>query len=153
MATGYGVLAGNNGRIVVVLSRACTLTKAEILALLADAGLDPTIISFVEPGDIAKWGELDGTSVVMPLDDNICDAPEFESLGRQCAAAGARVIILFGPECHYDGLHPVADKYGTQCDWSAESLKGCVGGATDAPRDPVGKPAERPEAREVICRR
>lgn len=153
MAIGYEVLTGKNGRIVVVLYPTCTISKADIMALLAEGGLDLTIVEFVEPDNIADCGDLGGTSVIIPLDDAICDRPELESVGRLCGTAGARVVILFGSECSYDGLHPVADKYGTQCDWSADRLKGCVEGKADAPRDPGGKLAERSEAREVICRR
>ena len=151
MATGYEVLEGKCGRVLVVLHRNCRITKAEILALLTEAGVDPATVTFVEPEGIAKCGDLSDATAIIPLDDAVCDEPELESVGRHCGTAGAEVVVLFGPDCNYKGLHPIAAGYGTQCDWSAERLKGCVAGEGDAPRDPAGKLTERPAPREVKC--
>ncbi len=153
MAKGYEVLVGKGGRLLVVLHRACQITKGEILALLAEAGIDPATVTFVEPEGVAECGDLGDAAVIIPLDDVACDKPELESVGRQCGTAGARVVVLFGPACSFKGLHPIADRYGTQCDWSAERLNGWIGGEEDVPRDPTGNSAKRPAAREVVCRR
>jgi hypothetical protein len=153
MATGYDVFTVKSGRIVVVLHPTCTISKQDILALLVEGGFDQSVVTFVEPANIIECGDLSGVPVIVPLDDAICDLPELESIGRQCGAADARVVILFGPECSYEGLHPIAEKYGTQCDWSADRIKGCVEGESEAPRDAAGERAQRSEAREVVCRR
>lgn len=153
MATDFEVIPGQDGAVVVVLHPACNIAKEDILALLAEMGIEPAKVSFVQHEEIAECGDLDDTPVIIPVDNGTCELPELEAVGRQCGTAGGRVIVLFGPECGYDGLHPVADKYGTQCDWSAERLKGCVSGGADAPRDSGGAPADRPEAHEVKCRK
>ncbi len=153
MANEYELIPGKDGVIVVVLHPACKISKEDILALLAEMRIDPANVRFVEPEGVPGCGDLDGTPVVIPVDDGTCDLPEIVGVGRQCGTSGGRVVVLFGPECGYQGLHPVADKYGTQCDWSADRLKGCVSGGADAPRDSGGAPADRSEPHEVKCRK
>jgi hypothetical protein len=153
MATDYEVILGNDGKVIVVLHPACKITRDDILALLGEMGIDSAKVSFVEPDGLAGCGELDGSPVIIPIDNGTCELPELEGVGRQCGTAGGRVIVLFGPDCSYDGLHPIADKYGTQCDWSADRLKGCISGGVDAPRGADGTPADRPTPHEVKCRK
>ena len=152
MAMGYEVLTGKDKRVVVVLHRTCRIAKEDILALLAETGIDPSDVTFVEPENIADSGELDGTPVIIPIDDGTCELAELEGVGRYCGTSGGRVIVLFGPDCHYDGLHPIADKDGTQCDWSAAHLKGCIAGDEDSPQGPAGTPVDWSAASEVKCR-
>ena len=151
MAADYEVIPGKDGVVIVVLHRACKIAREDILALLSEAGIDPAKVKFVEPEDVPDCDGLEGATVIIPVDDDTCELPELEDVGRQCGTAGGGVVVLFGPDCGYEGLHPIADKYGTQCDWSPDGLKDSISDGADAPRDSSGRPAERPDAHEVKC--
>lgn len=153
MAEEYNVTLGNDGKVVVMLSPACKVGKEEILALLRELGWDASNVVFVEPDQVGECGDLKKVPVIIPIDEAICDLPELNEAGRQCGNAGGHLIVLFGPGYSYEGLHPIADKYGTQCGWSADQLKDCISGEANPPRDAAGAPAERSEAREVKCKK
>lgn len=152
MATEYQ-LRIDNGQVVVVLDQHCQISRDELLALLAEAGINPDDVIFVEPDALAELGDLAGVPVIIPVDDDTCELPQIETAGRQGGTSGGRVVVLFGPDCQFEGLHPVAANYGTQCHWSPEAVRGCVSGDADQPRDATGKPAEWAGAQEVKCRR
>lgn len=151
MATEGDFLNERNVRVIVLLHPSCSVTRDELLALLSEMGIDSAQVTIIEPADIGECGDIDGTPVIIPLDDGNCSAPELEAVARQCGAAGGRVTVLFSPDCAFEGLHPIADKYGSQCDWSAVRLKGCISGDDDNPRGATGAPTTWSEASEVKC--
>jgi len=153
MSSDYQVATTQEGRIIVLLHPDCEIGRDEVLALLRELGVDASTVTFVEPDRIADCGDLEGAPVIIPIDNGSCDIPELENAARYCGDAGGRVAVLFGSGYSYEGLHPIADKYGTQCGWSIDQLRDCVFGDVDAPRDATGRPADRSEAREVKCRR
>ena len=88
----------------------------------------------------------------MPIDQACYDAPEIDAAGRQCGQAGGRVIVLFGEAFPYEGLHPVAEKYGTQCGWSSDQLDALIKNPDlTPPRGGDGTPVTRPKSEQVKC--
>ncbi|MDT2022303.1 hypothetical protein [Methylocella sp. CPCC 101449] len=151
MAEGYDVIVGKNGRVFVVLHPACKITKEEILGLLGEMGIDPSLVIFLLPGEVDKCVEISDASVIIPVDTGTSDLLELEEAGRYSGQAGGRVVVLFGKSFPYEDLHPIAKKYGTQCGWSAEQLKVCISGKADEPRSGAGTPVSRPNASQVKC--
>jgi hypothetical protein len=153
MADGFEIHELKDGRVLVVLHPTCAITKEAILALLAEMGIHEKAVIFLSPEDVAEHcTELGNVPVVIPVDQACCDAPELEAAGRQCGQAGGRVMVVFGNNFAYEGLHPIAEKYGNQCGWSASQLEGCANGPKAAsPHSSAGRPITRPEAKQVEC--
>lgn len=153
MANDYTVTKAADGALIVVLHSECKISRDEILALLRELGLDTTNVTFVDPDQVAQCDGLESTPVIIPVDEATCDLPALDQAGRHCGQAGGRVIVLFGPDYPYNDLHPIADKYGTQCGWSPDQLKVRISGETDEPLSGSGAPVDRPVGREVKCRK
>lgn len=153
MATEADLPDEQDNKVIVLLHPNCSVTTDDLLALLSASGIDPAPVTIVEPADVGECGDIDCTPVIIPLDDGICNDPELETVARQCGAAGGRVTVLFSPDCTFQGLHPIADKYGTQCDWSAVRLKTCISGDVEIPHDATATPTAWSEASEVKCGR
>jgi hypothetical protein len=152
MANEVQVLNSSTGRVFVIFDDACTISREKILELLRDADVDPSAVVFLETENLELLSELDGMPVVFPVDQATCELPELERAARQCNQLGGHVILVFGEYFPYSGLHPIADKYGTQCGWSAVALKNHIAGEDgDNPRDAFGAPVRRPEAGQVKC--
>lgn len=152
MSKGFEALETRDGRVFVILHPACTASKDDILKLLEDAGIDREQVTFVEPEDARDLTQLEEATVLIPLNGKTCDLSELEDVGRQCGQAGGRVIVIFEDGFAYRDLHPIADKYGTQCSWSGEDLERCVSGKDpDKPSDSEGKPVSRSGAKQVDC--
>lgn len=149
MAQEYDVTVGNDGKVVVVLHPGCKIGRVEILALLEDAGFDPSQIIFLEAPEGPDCGDLSAATVIIPVDDDSGDLPELDNAGR----CSGQVVVLLGPGCSLEGLHPLARKYGTQCGWSANQLKGCVSNGGEPPRDASGDEASWDQPRQVICKK
>lgn len=140
------------GRVLVILHPTCAITKEAILALMAEFGIDEAAVVFLLPEEAANCGDIEDVAVVIPIDQANCDAPELEVAGRQCGQAGGRVVILFGEDFPFEGLHPVAEKFGTQCGWSADRLEACLTSPDLAPpRSSGGAPVARPLSEQVKC--
>lgn len=153
MADDFEVHKMKNGNVIVVLHPTCALTKKAILVLLAELGIDESAVIFLLPTEVSEHsGSIGDLPVVIPVDEASCDLPELEATARQCAQAGGRVIVLFGDDFAYEGLHPIADKYGSQCAWVPSDLQECFKAPVSAaPRASSGKPVARPEANQVKC--
>lgn len=152
MPEDFEVREAKDGRVLVILHPACSIGRAAILALLGELGIDETAVTFIEPENSAECRELDDVPVIVPIDLTSCDAPELDEAGRACSNAGGRVIILLGETFPYKGVHPIAEKYGTQCGWSAKQLGDCLQGpALPDPRSGDGKPLARPGPKQVKC--
>lgn len=141
-----------DGRILVILHPDCTITREAILALFAELGISATAVVFLPPEEVDQHCvNLDDVPVVIPVDPVICDASELDVAGRQCGQGGGRVIVLIGEEFPYQGLHPIAKKYGTQCGWSADGLGDCIKSSESVARDARGAEVTRPTANQVKC--
>ena len=153
MAEGLEIKKLKDGRVLVLLHPLCAITKEAILALLAELGIDPAIVIFLLPSEAAEQcTDIDDVPVIVPIDSACHDAPELVIAGRQFGQAGGCVVILSGDGFSYQGLHPVAEGYGTQCGWSAEALKSCIDGlGSAAPRDSDGRLIARSESIQVKC--
>jgi hypothetical protein len=152
MADGFEAKKGPDGRIFVVLHSDCKISREQILDLLIGMGADPALIVFVDPEEFCAIAELQDAPVIFPLDEVCCDAAELDEAARHCGQAGGSVIAVFGEGFPYKGLHPIAEKYGTQCGWSAEALKKKVAGDdSDGPIDGTGDKPSRPTAGQVNC--
>lgn len=152
MPDDFEICRTEDGRVFVILHPSCAISKEAILALLAELGVDEATVVFLLPEDIANCSGIDDVPVVIPIDEASCDAPELDAASRQCGQAGGRVIILFGEAFPYEGLHPVAEKYGTQCGWSAAQLDACLKGPDLAPPSSSGgTPVTWPKPEQVKC--
>lgn len=152
MPDDFEIRRTEDGRVFVVLHPVCTISKEAILALLAELNVEEKDVVFLLPEDVADCSGIDDMPMVIPIDQASCDAPELDTAGRQCGQAGGRVIILFGDKFPYEGLHPVAEKYGTQCGWSAVQLDACVKRPDLAPpTSSGGTPVTRPKSQQVKC--
>lgn len=147
----YDIVMGLGGRVFVLLHRGCKIAQDKILALLQELGVDASQVTFVEPDQLSDNASLEQACLIIPIDQEPCDLPEVDNAGRTCGQAGGRVVVLFGPDYSHDGLHPIAEKYGTQCGWSADQLKDCIIGGADAPRTASGAPAKRSRVGQVNC--
>ena len=154
MADGYKVVKGENGRVLVILHPAITIDRDLILELLAQAGIDPASVIFVEPAE-ASEADANDRCVVVPVDQAVCDDPELAEATRRCAQSGSGVVVLFGQGFEYSGLHPIAAGYGTQCGWSSEELRPRLAEGDDTstgPTNTAGAAVDRPRAEQVNCR-
>ena len=141
-----------DGHVLVILHPACAISRDAILALLAEIGIDLAAVTFLQPDEVATCSVIDGTPVVIPVDQACSNAPELDTAGRQCGQAGGGVIVLFGEDFSYTGLHPIAEKYGNQCGWSPDQLDVCLREpVATVPRTSGGIPLQRPQSEQVKC--
>ena len=152
MPDDFEIRRTEGGRVLVILHPACTISKEAILELLAELGIDEAAVTFLLPEEAADCAGIDDMPVVIPIDQASCDAPDLDAASRQCGQAGGRVIILFGEAFPYEGLHPIAEKYGTQCGWSADQLDACMKNPDlTPPCISDGTPVVRPKSDQVKC--
>ena len=153
MAEGFEALETQGGRVVVILHPGCTASREEILDLLEQAGVDSSNVTFVIPGEACELSGLETATIVIPLNADSCEAPELEDAGRHCGQAGGNVVVIIEKGFGYPGLHPIAEKYGTQCSWSADDLERCISseGAAAEPSDSEGNPVSRSGGKQVNC--
>ena len=152
MAEGFEALETQDGRVVVVLHPGCTASREEILDLLEQAGVDRSKVTFVSPEEACELSGLEAATIVILLNAENYEAPELEDTGRHCGQAGGNVVVIIEGGSDYPGLHPIAEKYGTQCSWSAADLERCISneGAAE-PSDSEGKPVSRSGGKQVNC--
>lgn len=152
MAEGFEALETQDGRVVVVLHPGCTATREEILDLLEQSGVDRSNVTFVSPEEACELSDLEAATIIIPLNAESYDAPELENAGRHCGQAGGTVVVIIEGGFGYPGLHPIAEKYGTQCSWSADDLERCISseGAAE-PSDSEGRPVSRSGGKQVNC--
>ena len=137
---------------VIVVREGCAVSEEHVQKLLSDAGLD--LADFAIEDDDSCLTELDPTDlpVVVVIDETVCDDEELEVIARRFASAGASIIAVFARQFEYEGMHPIAEKYGTQCAWSpmelAEKIKNPQ---QSAPTDTTGSHVERARAKQVNC--
>lgn len=152
MAAEFDVELDSEGRVIVILHADCQISKDEILALLRESGVDIEKVTFCDPGGELSELDLENTSTIIPLDAETCDLPELEVAALRCSDAGGRVVAVFGPIFSYEGMHPIADKYGTQCGWSPSDLASCIAGPDGGPvLDVTGTEVQRPTPNQVKC--
>lgn len=152
MSDANEVVVAEKNRVVVLTSPGSTPADDEIVALLTACDVDPEAVTFVDPCETENLEDLEGVPVIVAIDQNTCDAPELEQGARSCAQAGGSVIVVFGDGFQFDGLHPIAADYGTQCGWSPEQLGPRLKADPDcAPLTPSGDPVDRSAARPVKC--
>jgi len=153
MPKSFELRSGEGGRVIVILHPACAISREAILALLAQLDIEPSSVVFVLSEEAEALGDLQGVPVIFPIDQPICDTPELDLAGRQCAQAGARVIVLLGEDLAYEGLHPIAEKYGTQCGWAADQLDTCLSShsAPAPPKSSSGVLVARSKSQQVKC--
>ncbi|WP_298330391.1 hypothetical protein [Asticcacaulis sp.] len=154
MPSDFNIYKKSDGRVIVIIHSACAISIETILALLMEAGVDKEKVTFLRPdevGDCVGIGMAD-LPVVIPVDQENCESSELDIAGRLCGQAGGRVIVLFGEAFPYTGLHPIADKYGNQCGWSADELTALLQKPEFAPpRDSSSAPVTRPHPSQVKC--
>jgi len=152
MSEDFEIRKAKDGRVIVVLHPRCATTKEAVLSLLSELGIEATDVDFLLPDEAANCTGIDDMPVVVLIDEADCDAPELDRASQQCAQAGGRVIVLFDKSFAYDGLHPIADKYGTQCGWSGDQLDACIKNEDLAPpRSSDGSKVSRPKTEQVKC--
>ena len=152
MPDDFEIRKTEDGHVIVILHPACTISKNAILALLAELGIDEMAVVFLLPEDVVNRVNIADLPVVIPIDEAVCDAKELDAAGRQCGQAGGCVIILLGKGFPYKGLHPIAEKYGTQCGWFADKLGDCLKSPCSAPPSGSdGTEIPRPKHEPVKC--
>lgn len=143
-----------NGRVLVLRHPACTIPKDEILGLLQSASVDVTTVLFVEPTAIHE-NDIDpgNDRCLIPVDAEACEDLTIVNAGRQCAQSGCPVVVVFAEGFAYQGLHPVANGYGTQCGWSAGDVRDRLTGIVEiaTPVDASGSPIDREDVNQVKC--
>jgi hypothetical protein len=149
MTNDYSVTKGPGDQLYVLLHRGCKVARAEILALLQEAGFDPSQIIFLDAAEDVDCDALGGVPLIIPVDDESGDLPELDHAGR----CSGRVVVLLGPGCSFEGLHPLARKYGTQCGWSADRVKRCVSNDAETPQNAAGAAVHWDKPKPVICRK
>lgn len=149
MKDNFETASGAKGQVFVLLHARCQIGREEILTLLVKAGFDPSQIIFLDAADNPDCSGLGSASLIIPVDDESGDLPELDHAGR----CSGRVVVLLGPTCSIEGLHPLAKKYGTQCEWSADHLKDCVSDKGSPPRDASGSDARWDDPKQVNCRK
>lgn len=139
-------------RMFLVLLAGCGVEKETVLALLVQAGLAVEDVEIIALDDLLQRDDIDDAVVLVPVDAAVCDAPELDQLGRQCGSAGADFVILLAPEFHFPRLHPVTEKWGTQCGWSVRDLAACLPqGGTAPPRSSSGTRLRQSQHRSTRC--
>jgi len=152
MGKGFETLMVGNGRVIVILHVGCTVSKDDILNLLNAVGIDPEMVTFVEPKVPINLGVIGESTVLIPVNEETCDSLELDNAGLQCGQAGHQVIVILEPGFAFSGLHPIAEKYGTQCGWSADGLRTCLSKTEhDEPTNSGGTRVPRASAKQVDC--
>lgn len=149
MKDNFDMVGGAKRQIFVLLHPGCGIGREEVLSLFVKAGFDPSQIIFLDAADNPDCSGLGSAPLIIPVDDGSGDLPELDHAGR----CSGRVVVLLGPTCSIEGLHPLAKKYGTQCGWSADQLKDCVSDEGSPPRDASGSDARWDDTKQVNCRK
>jgi len=152
MADGFLLKKSKNGQVFVILHHDCKISKQEIMELLSNSGVSAELISFLTLEEADSVEKLDNVPIIIPLDITVCDLPELENAARSCGSAGGQVITVFGPNFSYDGLHPIAEKYGNQCGWASDDLATCISGnKSEKPKSSTGDDVGRGKKSQVDC--
>ena len=152
MSGEYKIFMEQGGKIIVVLHPTCKITKAEILALLVECSFEEKDIFFMQSDMVKSEYNFDDQIVILPIDENIYENPDLELVARNCANGGATVVTVLGSGISYDGLHPIADKYGPQSNWSSEQLQSCIGTPLiTTPKSSSGGEIQRGDKDPVKC--
>lgn len=152
MSDAYDVVVADDGRVVVLIHPNLTIDREKVVALLVECGTDPSNISFVDPAELEHVDDLNGVPIIVPIDKSMCDEPGIEDGARHCAQSGGSVIVVFCEGFEFEGLHPIAADYGTQCGWSPDQLAPRLKPQADCPPlQPSGEPVGRSSARPVKC--
>ena len=144
--------SGKNARIVIVRRIGCKISAESIQNLLDKTGASFADIIFVE--DVSELDDLElADSVVLILiDQDGLDDPVNDEVAGTCIDQGADVIAVFGDGVAYQGMHPIAEKCGNQCTWSAEDLLDKIcNPKTAKPTAPTGAKPERDREKPVKC--
>lgn len=152
MVENFSVIGVSPERVVVILHPICKISREEIIKLLEAAGVDVSIVEFIEPGLIENCEELSGVPIIIPVDDENLDDKTLEQAAGFCATIGGGIIVLCGDEVDDTKLHPIARMYGTQIGWSPENMSGCLTNPKQAnPKDSTGETIVRPKSNPVRC--
>lgn len=152
MSEDYKVFKQAGGKITIVLHPTCEITKEDILILLGKCGFKEKDIFFILSDDLNSEYEFNDQTIILPLDENVHDNPELEQTAMHCANGGGTLVTLLGTAVSYDGLHPIAEKYGTQCNWDAVELKAFVTSPlTTVPISSSGVEIQRGDKDPVKC--
>jgi len=139
-------------KVIVVILKECKIGKEAIIELLRLAGIAEANIEFFNEDTLLECPDLSDTAVIIPISSEVCELSTLDDVGRHLANAGGRVVALIGDGFDYEGLHPIAEKYGTQVGWSPLRIKECISSSKPIePTDPAGKPITRPKGRQVDC--
>jgi hypothetical protein len=154
MVDGYEAVITKSGRVLVLRHPDCTIPQDAILDLLRSAGVDVITVLFAELTTILD-NDIDPNNdrCLIPIDAKVCEDPSILDAGRQCAQSGCPVVVVFAEGFEYQGLHPVANGYGTQCGWSADDLRDRLTGLieTATPVDAFGSAIKREDVNQVKC--
>ena len=149
MKDSFKVASDAKGQIFVLLHERCKIGRQEILSLLEKAGFEPSQIIFLDASDNPDFNGLGSAPLIIPVDDESGDLPELDHAGL----CSGRVVVLLGPTCSIEGLHPLAKNYGTQCGWSVDQLKDCVSNEGKPPRAASGSDAVWDDPKQVNCKK
>ncbi len=139
-------------KVIVVILKECKISKEAIIELLRLAGIAEANIEFFDEDTLQECPDLSDTNVIIPISSEVCELPTLDEVGRHLANAGGRVVALLGDGFAYEGLHSIAEKYGTQVGWSPLRLKECISSSEPIePTGPFGAPVRRPKGRQVDC--
>lgn len=144
--------APRKSKVAVFVRSGCSVNEADIKRLLSDAGLDQE--DFVIEHDDSHITELDpiGLTLLVVIDEHVCDDKELEAITRKFSSASSTVIAVFADDFEYQGMHPIAEKYGTQCAWSPTELAEKINAPTQSPpTDTTGSRVRRADAKQVDC--
>ena len=154
MADEHMIVRNADGSVMVILHPACGVSREAILELLLEAGVKASAVTFIEPAQAQDVEAGEGPDcIIIPVDQSVSDAPELDEATRRCSQGGGSVVVVFGEGFSPTGLHPIAEKYGTQCGWSARELAPRISGSPHdgGPLDASGKSVSRSTTSQVKC--
>ena len=139
-------------RMIVTLPNDTETTLKEFEQLLSETDLE--VDELVECALAEELNEdmLKDATMVVILDNPSETDSDVEDFARKCANTGAPVVVLLGPNTNFEGIHPIADSFGTQCPWTPEQLLNKVSKPLESkPTDRKGTERANSKPKPVPC--
>lgn len=138
--------------LVIFNQKDCNVSDEELEELIdqLEAEIDkPTIITDEQQLDEVMSSDC---TLIVIVDHTNCESDDLDRLVMRFASNGSNVILVFAKNFEYEGLHPIAEKYGTQCGWSSSELSEKIDDPISSePTDSSTAAAKRKDASQVSC--
>lgn len=139
-------------KVVIFVHEDSEVADEEVMQLLDQLEIqieNPVIVNNEEQLADAMSPE---SILIVIIDHVTCESEDIDGMVMRVASNSADVILVFANNFEYEGLHPIAEKYGTQCGWSPIELSEKIGDPVSSiPTDSSAAAATRKDPKQVSC--